>query len=1034
MRKSFTLINVLKSLIICTLLIGISNDVIAQVSGTVFKDFNANGTFDSGASYNEVGQSGVEVKAYDSSGASLAVTYTGGGTKTNGTGEYSVASATPGQVRLEFILPDNYIFATIGATGGTSVMFPTTSTQNLAVNTPDDYWDNTTIADPTLLIPIYTQGALTSAYKDKAGLYSLKQSASSPAETFTNGSNQTFPAIDTLMDKIEVCKMKDIGTVWGVAFDKKNQTYYLSAFAKRHSGEGPLGFGGIYIIQKNSNGTYTKKTGIDLQGLTPSLGSTLDLGTITRTNTDNTSDNYIADPIYTPSWDLDAYAKVGVMSYGDADFFEAGQKLFVTNLKQKTLLEIDASSDLSGLSGAALGAKIKSYDITTLPNVPTCTGGVLRIWGLKIYKGVGYLGAVCDASISQDKNDLKGYILSFDPNNVAAGFTTVLNINLNYRDYSSEWHPWTSNWSQTGVGIPNGGFVYTEPAISDMEFDERGNLIISVMSITGHKLGYGNYLPVSGNTTLIVPISGGDLLRACYNDVTKSWVMEGTNGCNQNFTATENAEQGYIATGANGLGEFFDDPSGDGNSETVMGSLAKVMGTNNVVSTVIDPFPNTVASGEGFWSTGGLQFYNVQTGTWNQQARLYEGGWQENYGKVYGLGDLEFALTSAPIEIGNRVFMDTDSDGEQDAGEMGLDGIKVELWKAGSKVKDVTTTNGGQWYFTNLDAKTDYEIKILAASFPSGKSLTILNTASNAKDLIDSDASLVGSDAVITYKTGSAGQNNHALDFGFKTACIKPTVGPDQTLLCAANSTPTTATVAAATVGTTWTVLSQPNGVTAAITSAGAITGMTATGKYIFLLTDDADNSCKDSLVIRIKNCTEQTLCGTDKYYMEGDVGLTDYQWYKKDLTGASFSTLAGETNQGITVTGTGYYYWTAKDGNGCVVTACDTVKFVCICTPPNAGVDQVLSCVNNVAPTTVTLTAAPSGYTWFVLTQPSGASASINNTGAASALSKSGDYIFELRKDSDPTCKDSVTINVPICTIPCPSPNCGGGIGVRKL
>jgi hypothetical protein len=136
----------------------------------------------------------------------------------------------------------------------------------------------------------------------------------------------------------------------------------------------------------------------------------------------------------------------------------------------------------------------------------------------------------------------------------------------------------------------------------------------------------------------------------------------------------------------------------------------------------------------------------------------------------------------------------------------------------------------------------------------------------------------------------------------------------------------------AAPAGTTWSVLLQPANVTASISQTGNVTNMLATGRYLFLLTNNSDNTCKDTVEIRIKNCPELPLCGTDKYELNADAGLTMYQWFKKDIAGTTFDPIVGETNATITVTTVGSYTWTAKDANGCVVSACDTVKFSCLC------------------------------------------------------------------------------------------------------
>jgi hypothetical protein len=339
----------------------------AQISGTVFRDFNGNGVRENTVSYNETGLGGVVLNAYGASGATLTTAYTGGGSATNLTGSYSITGGTLGQIRLEFIMPDGAIFATKGANGGTTVMFPSSATQNLAVNAPDDYWDNATLTDPRYIVPCYVQGTINGAYRDEAAVVSFKQSGSSAPATYTN-TGVVYPSLEQLVDKTIPCKISEVGTVWGVAFNKQAQTYYMTSFAKRHSGEGPLGYGGIYILESNGGGAYTKTTGVNLQGVTTSNGTVLDFGTITRNQISN-DDNEIADGADTPSRDLDAYAKVGSMSYGDTDFYEKEQKLFAVNMFQQSLLEIDATG-ISGLSGAALGAKVKSYPISTLANAP----------------------------------------------------------------------------------------------------------------------------------------------------------------------------------------------------------------------------------------------------------------------------------------------------------------------------------------------------------------------------------------------------------------------------------------------------------------------------------------------------------------------------------------------------------------------------------------------------------------------------------------------------------------------------------------
>jgi uncharacterized repeat protein (TIGR01451 family) len=121
----------------------------------VYQDFNGNGVKDNSATFNEVGLSGVKVIATDPSGAALTVTYTGNRISTNTTGQYSVTGGTLGQVRLEFVMPDDYTFASKGGISGTSIMFPTAATQNLGVFYPGAYVSN---KNPRVATQQYTNG------------------------------------------------------------------------------------------------------------------------------------------------------------------------------------------------------------------------------------------------------------------------------------------------------------------------------------------------------------------------------------------------------------------------------------------------------------------------------------------------------------------------------------------------------------------------------------------------------------------------------------------------------------------------------------------------------------------------------------------------------------------------------------------------------------------------------------------------------------------------------------------------------------
>jgi SdrD B-like domain/Ig-like domain CHU_C associated len=137
-------------------------------------------------------------------------------------------------------------------------------------------------------------------------------------------------------------------------------------------------------------------------------------------------------------------------------------------------------------------------------------------------------------------------------------------------------------------------------------------------------------------------------------------------------------------------------------------------------------------------------------------------------GKAAGLGDMELLCDPAPIEIGNRVWVDVDNDGLQDANEVGLPNITITLYRAGLLVNTTVTDANGNYKFTGLLPNTAYEIRVvIAQANANGRPLGTANAGANANDFIDSDAITTAGVGVIALTTGNYGSNNHTYDIAF---------------------------------------------------------------------------------------------------------------------------------------------------------------------------------------------------------------------------------------------------------------------------
>ncbi|MBL7778093.1 MAG: hypothetical protein JNK66_07375, partial [Chitinophagales bacterium] len=238
-----------RKLLLIIILIFSGYQSFAQISGVVYRDYNGNGTRQTAAPTVEPGAPGVVVNAYNAANVLVSTTTSAAD------GTYSMPYTVP--VRVEFVIPSglncvNTSLENNGFSGdGNNVRFVNSSptTLNYAVLHPDDYMTNT---NPMVFVPIYRNGNPTAAGTGTPQSIFFTGYTWNSNTTPTSQINQTAAAI---------------GSVYGVAYSKQAKKLFTSAFVKRHVGLGPLGSGGIYLMQPNAGGfTVTNFYDMDANG------------------------------------------------------------------------------------------------------------------------------------------------------------------------------------------------------------------------------------------------------------------------------------------------------------------------------------------------------------------------------------------------------------------------------------------------------------------------------------------------------------------------------------------------------------------------------------------------------------------------------------------------------------------------------------------------------------------------------------------------------------------------------------------------
>ena len=544
-----------------------------------------------------------------------------------------------------------------------------------------------------------------------------------------------------------------VGTVFGIE-TLEDGTTLGAAFVKRHTQLGPTGNPTtIYAVQPDGNvGPWLT---VDPAATDPHSGE---------------SDGWLND--------FDAFSAVGREGLGDIEVSPDGSTVYTVDLGRKLLVSIAVNAD--GSAGA-----VNTTPITQSTTGAPCSNEDIRPFGLGFDGSTLLVGVTCSAESTVnaadypvdivngpalgDASQLSAHVYAFN-----GGFSLRTNVPLpttsrgtqngttnanndNFFRGQSDWRAWVTQPPFIGnyPQYPAGGQAYAQPLLSDIEID-GDDLVIGFMDLWGHQMGSNAFYQGADGQVyqLQQPISSGDIVRA-----------------------ESNGSGGYTFPTSGVDFTYTGDNYQNSHGETTLGASVQIPGRPYVISNAFDPI-----NGANTWQSGGLEWFNNETGEHESGYRIYDGRANLATGtfeKAAGVGDVEAVCGVAPIEVGDRVWFDANQDGIADPDELALAGVVIELRdSSGNVVATTTTDEDGLYSFNTVDIDgfnhgSDYSIVVSQDNYDVGGVFnggahdglgfpTFPNAGSD--DANDSDGVVVAGLPTIEF---TATNTNHTMDFGF---------------------------------------------------------------------------------------------------------------------------------------------------------------------------------------------------------------------------------------------------------------------------
>ena len=201
----------------------------------------------------------------------------------------------------------------------------------------------------------------------------------------------------------------------------------------------------------------------------------------------------------------------------------------------------------------------------------------------------------------------------------------------------------------------------------------------------------------------------------------------------------------------------------------------KVISTTKTVTSGIYLFDNIIP-GEYyiiFTAPAGYTISKAEKSSTDKDSNPNASGKTKNFTLISGTQDstIDMGIYQNVVSFGDKVFLDTNHNGLQDAGEKGVRDINVTIFSANSAFsKSMLTDENGNYLFTHLSAG-EYSVEF--KDIPYGHLITEKDVNNNQNDLHDSDGFMENEKIITEVALLTPGKNDLSWDLGiFKTVCL----------------------------------------------------------------------------------------------------------------------------------------------------------------------------------------------------------------------------------------------------------------------